>query len=80
MEIRQKQSDNITNMLNGQINDKLSEIDKETYKFETENEKFREEIALERAKFGDDPDLTTEYNKKFDKAKKEYEKIFKDLI
>ena len=40
MEIRQKQSDNITNMLNGQINDKLSEIDKETYKFETENEKF----------------------------------------
>ena len=39
-----------------------------------------EEIALERAKFGDDPDLTTEYNKKFDKAKKEYEKIFKDLI
>ena len=80
MEMRKKQNDSITSMLNGQINDKLSEIDKETNKFEVENEKLKAEIANERAKFGDDTDLTKEYNKKFEKAKKEYEKIFKDLI
>ena len=38
MEMRKKQNDSITSMLNGQINDKLSEIDKETNKFEAENE------------------------------------------
>ena len=80
MEMRKKQTDNINNMLNGQISDKLSEINKETNKFEEENEKLRAEIEIEKAKFGDDADLTKEYNKKFEKAKKEYEKIFKDLL
>ena len=80
MEMRKKQSDSITNMLNGQINDKLNEINQETNKFEEENEKLKLDIAIERSKYGDDPDLTKEYNKKFEKAKKEYEKIFKDLI
>ena len=78
--MRKKQSDSITNMLNGQINDKLNEINQETNKFEEENEKLKLDIAIERSKYGDDPDLTKEYNKKFEKAKKEYEKIFKDLI
>ena len=30
MKMRKKQNDSITSILNGQINDKLSEIDKET--------------------------------------------------
>ena len=34
MEMRKKQSDDITNMLNGQISTKLGEINKETDKFE----------------------------------------------
>ena len=80
MEMRKKQSDSITNMLNGQINDKLNEINQETNKFEEENEKLQLDIAIERSKYGDDPNLTKEYNKKFDKAKKEYEKVFKDLV
>ena len=37
MEMRKKQSDSITNMLNGEIHDKISEIDKETNKYEEEN-------------------------------------------
>jgi len=80
MEMRKKQSDDITNMLNGQISTKLGEINKETDKFEEENERLQKEIEIEKAKFGDDPDLMKDYNKKFDKAKKEYEKTFRDFI
>ena len=80
MEMRKQQADNITNMLNGQINDKLNEINKETGKFDEENAKLQIDIQIEKAKFGDKPDLTKEFNKKFDKAKKEYEKVFKDLV
>ena len=80
MEMRKKQSDDITSMLNGQINTKLSEINKETDKFDEENEKLQKEIEIEKAKFGDNPDLMKDFNKKFDKAKKEYEKTFKDFI
>ena len=80
MEMRKKQSDDITNMLNGQISTKLGEINKETDKFEEENERLQKEIEIEKAKYGDDPDLMKDYNKKFDKAKKEYEKTFKDFI
>ena len=80
MEMRKKQSDDITSMLNGQINTKLSEINKETDKFDEENEKLQKEIEIEKEKFGDNPDLMKDFNKKFDKAKKEYEKTFKDFI
>ena len=80
MEMRKKQSDDITNMLSGQISTKLGEINKETDKFEEENERLQKEIEIEKAKFGDDPDLMKGFNKKFDKAKKEYEKTFKDFI
>ena len=80
MEMRKKQSDDITNMLQGQISDKLGEINKETDKFEEENERLQKQIEIEKAKFGDDPDLMKSFNKKFDKAKKEYEKTFKDFI
>ena len=80
MEMRKKQNESITSMLNGEIHDKMSEIDKETNKYEEENEKLKLDIAIEKSKFGDDTDLTKDYNKKFEKAKKEYEKIFKDLI
>ena len=44
MEMRKKQSDDITNMLNGIISTKLGEINKETDKFEEENEKLQKEI------------------------------------
>ena len=80
MEMRKKQSDDITNMLNGQINDKLSEINKETDKYEEENARLKIDIEIEKAKFGENPDLTKDFNKKFDKAKKEYEKVFKDYV
>ena len=80
MEMRKKQSDDITNMLSGQISTKLGEINKETDKFEEENERLQKEIEIEKAKFGDDPDLMKDFNKKFNKAKKEYEKTFKDFI
>ena len=80
MQMRKKQTDDITNMLNGQISDKLTEINKETDKFEEENAKLKIDIEIEKAKFGDDPDIMKQFNKKFDKAKKEYEKIFRDLV
>ena len=80
MEMRKKQTDDITNMLNGQISDKLSEINKETDKFEEENAKLKLDIEIEKAKFGDDQDFMKTFNKKFDKAKKEYEKVFRDLV
>ena len=80
MEMRKKQTDDITNMLNGQISDKLSEINKETGKFDEENEKLKLDIKIEKAKYGDDQDIMKKFNKKFDKAKKEYEKIFRDLV
>ena len=76
----ENKNESITSMLNGEIHDKMSEIDKETNKYEEENEKLKLDIAIEKSKFGDDTDLTKDYNKKFEKAKKEYEKIFKDLI
>ena len=78
MEMRQKQSNEITNMLNGQISDKLGEINKETNKYDEENAKLKIDIAMEKEKFGDNPDLMKDFNKKFDRAKKEYEKVFKD--
>ena len=80
MEMRKKQSEEMTNMLNGQINDKLSEINKETNKFDEENAKLKIDIQIEKAKYGDNPDLMKDFNKKFDKAKKEYEKVLKDLL
>ena len=80
MEMRKKQSDDLNNMLKGQIGDKLSEINKETDKYEEENKILQKEIDIEKAKFGDDPDLMKGYNKKFDKAKKEYEKTFRDYL
>jgi hypothetical protein len=80
MEMRKKQTDDITNMLNGQISDKLNEINKETGKFDEENAKLQLDIKIEKAKYGDDQDIMKKFNKKFDKAKKEYEKIFRDLV
>ena len=80
MEMRKKQSDDLNNMLNGQISDKLTEINKETDKFEEENKRLQKEIDIEKAKYGDEPDFMKGYNKKFDKAKKEYEKTFRDFI
>ena len=58
--MRQKQSNEITNMLNGQISDKLGEINKETNKYDEENAKLKMEIAMEKEKFGDNPDLMKE--------------------
>ena len=80
MEMRKKQSEEMTKMLNGQINDKLSEINKETNKFDEENAKLKIDIQIEKAKFGDNPNLEKDYNKKFEKTRKEYEKVMKDLI
>ena len=80
MEMRKKQSEEMTKMLNGQINDKLSEINKETNKFDEENAKLKIDIQIEKAKFGDNPNLEKDYNKKFDKTKKEYEKVMRDFI
>lgn len=80
MEMRKKQTEDIQNMLNGQIQGKLDEIGKESDKYTEENENLKKEIEIEKAKYGDNPDIMKGFNKKFEKAKKEYEVLLKDLI
>ena len=67
-------------MVNGQMEEKLTEINKETDKYTEENKKLKNEIESENAKFGNGPDITKDFNKKFVKAKKEYERATREYI